>query len=129
MQDIPKPDRGPPDDPVRIDRTHEDPRKESNSVDWEKLSTAVDTIVVLMGLGRLDLITEALIRGGRARNTPVAAIEWGTTRQQRTIEGTLGDIAEKVTAKKMHPPAVIVVGEVVNLRRELTWFKDEHFDA
>lgn len=114
---------------VAVVTGHEDPGKENSSVEWEKLATAVDTIVVLMGVGRLEMITEALIRGGRDRKTPAAAIEWGTTSRQRTIEGTLGDIAEKVVSEKVNPPAVLVVGDVVNLREELSWFEGEEFDS
>ncbi len=114
---------------VAVVTGHEDPGKENSSVEWEKLATAVDTIVVLMGVGRLEMITEALIRGGRDRKTPAAAIEWGTTSRQRTIGGTLGDIAEKVVSEKVNPPAVLVVGDVVNLREELSWFEGEEFDS
>ncbi|MFQ6134541.1 MAG: uroporphyrinogen-III C-methyltransferase [Nitrososphaerales archaeon] len=114
---------------VAVVTGHEDPGKESSSVDWEELATAVDTIVVLMGVGRLEMITEALIRGGRDRETPAAAIEWGTTSRQRTVEGTLGDIAGKIASEKVNPPAVVVVGDVVRLRRELSWFEGESFDS
>jgi uroporphyrinogen III methyltransferase/synthase len=108
---------------------HEDPGKGDGSVDWGRLATAVDTIVVLMGVGRLQEICGALIGGGRGRGTPVAVIEWGTTRRQRTVVGTLGDIVRKVAVEKVEPPAVFVVGDVVNLRRELSWFKEGGGDA
>jgi uroporphyrinogen III methyltransferase/synthase len=108
---------------------HEDPNKEEISVDWEKLATAVDTIVVMMGVGRLDKIADALIRGGRRRDTPVAAIEWGTTRRQRTVVGTLEDIATMIVSESVEPPAVIVVGDVVNLREKLSWFEGEKVSA
>ncbi len=113
---------------VAVVTGHEDPLKANSNVDWEKLATAVDTIVILMGIGRLDLITSALIRGGRNIETPVAAIEWGTTSRQRTVEGNLGDIGQKVVSEKVNPPAVIIVGDVVNLRSKLSWFSEENLD-
>lgn len=114
---------------VAVVTGHEDPSKEDVSVDWEKLAMAADTIVILMGVGRLDQITDALIRGGRDGRTPAAAIEWGTTSRQRTVEGTLGDIAVKVASGKVKPPAVVVVGDVVRLREKLSWFEGEDFGA
>lgn len=114
---------------VAVVTGHEDPGKGDGNVDWGRLATAVDTIVVLMGVGRLQEICGALIGGGRGRGTPVAVIEWGTTRRQRTVVGTLGNIVRKVAAEKVEPPAVFVVGDVVNLRRELSWFKEGGGDA
>ncbi len=104
---------------------HEDPDKDESSVDWEKLATAVDTIVVMMGVGRLDKITDALIRGGRSQKTPAAAIEWGATSKQRTVIGTIGDIAAIVVSEKVESPAIIVIGEVVNLHKKLSWFEGD----
>jgi siroheme synthase len=61
--------------------------------------------------------------GGSDPSVPVAIIERGTSKQQRTITGTLGSIAKEAEEQKVQPPAVIVVGEVVNLGRKLSWFK------
>ncbi len=113
---------------VAVVTGHEDPSKDGG-VDWERLATAVDTIVVVMGVGRLEMITEALIRGGRDRETPVAAVEWGTTSRQRTVVGTLNNIAGKVASAKVSPPVVIVVGDVVRLRERLSWFEGGGFDS
>ncbi|HEX2385192.1 MAG TPA: uroporphyrinogen-III C-methyltransferase [Candidatus Binatia bacterium] len=82
-------------------------------VDWTRLATAVDTLVVLMGLTNLARIAAALIAHGRAAETPAAVVSCGTTPRQRVVIGTLDDITEK--AKLVPPPAVIVVGEVVGL--------------
>jgi uroporphyrin-III C-methyltransferase len=92
-------------------------------INWGKLAGAVDTIVVLMGLRHLREIAGQLIDGGLNPDTPVAIIEWGTTEYQRTLIGrlsTIADVAEKAAFK---PPSVIVIGEVVNLGRRLSWFK------
>jgi uroporphyrinogen III methyltransferase/synthase len=110
---------------VGIVTGHEDPVKERDLVDWGRLATAVDTIVVLMGVRRLKEIVGKLIEGGRGRNTGVAIIEWGTTRRQRTIIGTLGDIVDKAAAHKVSSPAVVVIGEVVGLGERLHWFERE----
>lgn len=107
---------------VAIVAGHEDPTKTGGRVKWEKLATSVDTIIVLMGIGSLRNIVGALINGGRHRETAVAIIEWGTTRGQRTITGTLNDIVEKAAERGVKPPAVVVIGDVVKLRKELDWF-------
>jgi len=92
-------------------------------VQWEKLAGAVDTLVILMGLEPLKNIAETLIKGGLSPDTPAAVIEWGTLKKQRILIGKLSNIAEEAHAKKFKPPSVIVVGEVANLGRKLSWFK------
>ncbi len=102
---------------------HEDPSKPSSAIRWDRLATACDTIVCLMGVGTLPEVTQQLIRHGRASRTPAAVIEWGTTPRQRTITGTLATIAGEVRRAKLQPPAVLVVGEGVKLRDRLNWFE------
>ena len=70
---------------------HEDPEKPESSLDWVKPATAVDTLVFLMGTKTLPEVVEKLIASGRAPETLVAVIRWGTTPEQRTVTGTLGD--------------------------------------
>ena len=94
--------------------------KSSPSVDWKGLATAVDTLVIVMGLTHLPHIVAELLTHGRAAETPVALIRSGTTESQETVTGTLADICEKGAALK--PPALAVIGEVVRLREELNWF-------
>jgi len=101
---------------------HEDPAKLDEPVDWPKLATAVDTLVLLMGVGQLPQIVERLVAAGRDPATPAAVIEWGTLPRQRTIEGTLADIVAKTHEGGVGAPAVAVVGEVVRLRAALRWF-------
>jgi uroporphyrinogen III methyltransferase/synthase len=100
--------------------TGHEARKAKSSVDWAKLATAVDTLVILMGLHNLPAIVAQLIAHGRGPETPVAVIRWGTTRAQETVTGTLADIVEKSASLKA--PALIVVGQVVELRDRLSWF-------
>ena len=91
--------------------------KAQSSVDWQRLTKAVDTLVVLMGLKNLPEIVSKLLAHGRSSETPVALIRWGTTEAQETITGTLTDILDK--AKALQPPVVVVIGEVVTLRNRL----------
>ncbi|MFC1955237.1 uroporphyrinogen-III C-methyltransferase [Chloroflexota bacterium] len=101
---------------------HEDPTKESSSINWEKLATGVDTLVFLMGMKNLNEIIDRLIKHGRSPDTPVAIIKEGTRSEQYTVEGNLKDILTKVTENDIKPPAIIIVGEVVRLREKIRWF-------
>jgi uroporphyrinogen III methyltransferase/synthase len=83
-----------------------------------------DTVVYLMGVTNLAGIVDSLTASGRPPSTPVAIIRWGTRPQQRTVVGTLADIAERAARERINPPAVVVVGEVVRLREKLSWYED-----
>jgi len=96
--------------------------KADPSVDWAAMATAVDTLVVLMGLKSLPLIVAKLLAYGRPPGTPVALIRRGTTEEQETVTGTLANILDK--AAVLQPPVVVVIGEVVTLRDKLHWFDD-----
>ena len=102
---------------------HEDPTKEESNIAWDRLATAAGTLVFLMGVGNLSQIAERLMAHGRSGNTPVAVIRRGTVSEQRTVTGTLQDIAGIVKEEGIRPPAIIVVGDVVNLREQLNWFE------
>ncbi|MDE0506294.1 MAG: uroporphyrinogen-III C-methyltransferase, partial [Candidatus Poribacteria bacterium] len=91
-------------------------------IGWERLATAVDTLVVYMGIGHLDQIAAQLTQHGRSPDTPVTLVHWGTTPQQKTLEGTLTDISEKAKEANFRNPAVVVVGEVNRLREQLRWY-------
>jgi uroporphyrinogen III methyltransferase/synthase len=103
---------------------HEEACKDEPVVEWERLATAVDTLVVLMGVKALPRIVSALVAHGRSPATPVALVRWGTTEIQETIVGTLADIIDKARAAGLRPPGVAVIGEVVTLRDRLHWFED-----
>ena len=107
---------------VAIVTGHEDPKK-SQRVDWKKLATAVDTIVILMGIDNLQPILESLVEGGRNPESPVAIIERGTTSRQRVTVGKIRTMTAQAVERGITAPAVIVVGDVVNLQKELSWFK------
>jgi len=102
---------------------HEDPTKKNSAINWEKLATGVDTLVFLMGVGHLPLIVEQLLTYGRSPETPVAVIRWGTLPEQQTVRGTLSNIVAEVKRTGIKPPAIIVVGKVVELRDILNWWE------
>ncbi|MDP2950711.1 MAG: uroporphyrinogen-III synthase, partial [Chloroflexota bacterium] len=102
---------------------HEDVAKDESAIRWDKLATAVDTIVFLMGRKTLPLIVEQLTAHGRPADTPVAVVQWATTPRQRTVVGTLADIVQRAEEAGLGAPAVTVVGEVVRLRDVLAWYE------
>ena len=93
-----------------------------HEVDWRGLATAVDTIVVLMGLAGLERIATSLIEGGRDPRTPAAVVEKGTRPDQRVVTAELARIAVAAADAAVASPAVVVVGEVVRLRDRIAWF-------
>jgi uroporphyrinogen III methyltransferase/synthase len=101
---------------------HESDTGTVSSINWEKMVTGVDTLILLMGLKNLPSIVSRIIEHGRSPDTPVAVISDGTKLEQITVVGCLKDIVKRVREKKVRPPAVVVVGQVVNLRRKLRWF-------
>ncbi len=104
---------------VGIITGHEDTMKKRSKTAWDKLATGADTLVILMGITNIKSIVEKVKRHGRPPNTPVAVIQWGTTHEQKTVTGTLANIAGIVAAEHIRPPAIIVIGEVVRLRTRL----------
>ena len=100
---------------------HEDAKKSEGVADWKRLAKAVDTIVIMMGLSRIEIISKKLISGGLSKNTPVAVIQNGTTDEHRMIKGTLSNISKKISEAKIKPPSIIVVGKVVNLSDKIGW--------
>ena len=100
----------------------ESPDKDSSSHDWSKLATATQTLVIFMGVRKLAGLMQLLIDNGRAPDCPAAVIQSASTPAQRTIVGTVADIADKATAAGIGMPALTIVGEVVRLRETLRWF-------
>ena len=102
---------------------YEDMTKEESAIDWSKLATGAGTLIFLMAVKNMDVLVKKLLENGRSPDTPVAVIRWGTRPDQKTITGTLRDIADIVKEKDIKPPAVMVVGEVVKLRKRLMWYE------
>lgn len=101
---------------------HEKEGRPRSRIKWEKIATAADTLVFLMGCARLPEITSLLMEHGRTADTPAAVIEWGTYQEQRVELGTLENIAQRAKAAGLGPPSVLVVGAVVSLAEKLRWF-------
>ncbi len=101
---------------------HEDPTRKDSNMQWDIFARSNATLVFLMGVKNLENIVSNLIEHGKPPETPVALIRWGTTPRQQTVEGTLVDIVERVRQARLASPAVIVIGHVVSLRKELAWF-------
>lgn len=93
------------------------------TIEWAKIAKAVDTVVILMGIESLEAIIGKLVAGGISTDTPIAIIERGTSKQQRSITGTVATVIKDAQKADIKPPAVVVIGGVVNLGRKLSWFK------
>ncbi|HET8961815.1 uroporphyrinogen-III synthase [Nocardioides sp.] len=91
-------------------------------IDWSRYADA-PTLVLLSGVGSIADNARGLIDAGRDPETPVAMTRVGTTTSQSTVTSTLENIAADARAARMAPPAVTVVGDVVNLREALSWFE------
>jgi uroporphyrinogen III methyltransferase / synthase len=104
---------------------HEDPTKDKSDIDWQALC-GIGTLVFLMGVKNLGQITKALISRGKLPDTPAALIRRGTTPRQEILTGTLATIVDLAHANHFAPPAILVVGKVVDLRETLQWFDKKH---
>jgi len=94
-----------------------------DDADWQSLARPRQTAVIYMGVGALPTICERLIAHGRAPDIPAALVENGTTAAQRTITGTLATLPRIAAQARIRPPALLIVGEVVDLHRQLAWFE------
>ena len=103
---------------------HEDPSKSEPAIAWDALAAFPGTLVVYMGIRRLEAITERLIDAGRSPREPAAVIERGTLPDQRVVEGTLETIAATAASEGVKAPAVAVFGQVSALRERLRWFEN-----
>lgn len=103
---------------------HEDPAKTDTSIDWAAIAKGIGTIVFLMGVKNLPRICTQLLKHGKASDTPVALVRWGTTPRQVTVCGTLANIVEKAKQAGLKAPAIVIVGDVVQLRPILKWYED-----
>ncbi|MGH3319605.1 MAG: uroporphyrinogen-III C-methyltransferase [Streptosporangiaceae bacterium] len=104
---------------VRVVSAHVRPDDPRSRVDWRSLGRSRGTLVLLMAVERLDIIARTLVRYGRSPDTPVAVVQDGTFPRQRTLTATLATVAPRAVAMGVRPPAVVVVGHVVNVAREI----------
>lgn len=104
---------------------HKDPTLVAERTRWRELGTAVDTLVIVMGMRNLAILVEQLIDGGKAPTTPAAAIMHGTLPEQRTCVSTLAELPAAVAEAGLGAPSVVVVGQVVGLRAGLSWWEQQ----
>lgn len=102
---------------------HIDPRKSAVTLDYPLLARFQGTRIILMGVGKLREIFSNLIAAGAVPETPAAVVQWGTLCRQRSVSGSLADLADIAERAGFGPPGVIVVGGVASLRDGLQWFE------
>ncbi|MCF8104706.1 MAG: uroporphyrinogen-III C-methyltransferase [Desulfohalobiaceae bacterium] len=102
---------------------HEDPKKKKSAHNWKALAQSGSTLVFFMGVKNLARITDNLLKAGLAPETPAALVRWGTTCEQESLAAPLAEISERAREQNMKPPALLVVGQVVELREKLNWFE------
>ncbi len=111
--------------------TGHDSRKNRSNIDWHSAAHFADTLVIFMCAETIKEIARSLIEGGRATSTPIAIIRWGTYEDQEVYSGTLEDLAtetDDLAHLEIKPPAIAIVGEVVQLKDKLNWFKHQAFE-
>lgn len=97
--------------------------REDEHIDWEKIASRSGTLIFLMGARKLKRITDNLIKYGKDPKTPIAVTQWGTTYRQKTWTGTLDTIVDIAAKENIKPPALTIVGEVVNLKSHTDWYE------
>lgn len=102
---------------------HEDPARETSRLDYPALAAFPGTLVFYMGLGRIDEICGNLIAAGMPDTTPAAVVCQATLPTQRVVVSTLSQLPNEVRKATLRPPSLIVVGECVQQRQQLSWFE------
>ena len=92
--------------------------------DYPTIAKLEGTLVFLMGLGNLEKIVANLLKYGKNPDTPAAVIKNGTTAKQETYTGTLRAIVDTVKENNVKAPVIIIIGEVVNLKKKMKWFEN-----
>src|SRR5688500_13583477 len=99
-----------------------EPARGSSDVDWSVVAR-LPCLAFYMGVKSLPRICAKLIEHGMASDMPAATIRWGTMPRQKTVVGTLSDLATKVAEAGLKPPALTIVGRVVSMRETMNWFE------
>jgi len=92
-----------------------------SAIDWSALAAFPGTLVLYMGVRRLEQIAASLIAGGRPGSEPAAVVEAGTLPRQRTVTGTLATIAHEARREDIRAPSITIVGPVAALAEQLAW--------
>jgi hypothetical protein len=90
---------------------------------WEQLATAVDTLVILMGMRNLEQLVGRVLAGGRDPKTPAAVVMDGTLPRQKVVVAPLDELVGRAREAGLHSPAAVVIGDVVRLRESMAWFE------
>ncbi len=98
---------------------HLPPGDENSLVDWDALGRLSGTLVLMMAVENLAIIAAALIAGGRPAETPAAAVQDGSLDSERAVFSQLGELADDVARHGLRPPAIVVIGDVVRVARDL----------
>lgn len=102
---------------------HEGSHKNGATVlDYGTLAREEGTLIFLMGLKNLPNIVQSLIENGKDPETPAGVLQEGTTARQKMAVGTLSTIVDVVKREGIKTPAITVVGDVVRLAEELSWY-------
>ncbi|MEO3806468.1 uroporphyrinogen-III C-methyltransferase [Nonomuraea sp. B1E8] len=104
---------------------HVAPGDPKSTVDWPAMARSQGTLVLLMAVERLAKVAEALVRDGRAPETPVMVVQDGTLPTQRAVTASLSTVADRVSAAGIRPPAIVVVGDVVRVGQEVEMVRAE----
>ncbi len=92
-------------------------------LNWPMLANPNQTVVIYMGLIGLPYICQKLIEHGVSSSMPIALIEQGTTDRQRVYTGDLATMPSIIKNKQVKAPTLIIIGSVVSLHDDLSWFK------
>ena len=111
--------------PANTSEHDDDASSHPSRIDWEGVARTFPVIVLYMAMRNVDSVRNRMLAAGRTHDTPVALIRWATTPRQQTLVTTLGRVTEDIQAVGMQPPAIMVIGKVVNYREILKWFPDE----
>ncbi len=102
---------------------HEDPGKPGERLDWDALVRFPGTLAIYMGVSQLGHIARELIARGKPADTPAALVHKASTGEQRTVVATLATLADAVTRAGLRSPALALVGSVVGLKPDVSWFE------
>ncbi|AKO64744.1 sirohydrochlorin ferrochelatase [Methylophilales bacterium MBRSG12] len=92
------------------------------NINWDNLTQENQTIVIYMGLNALPIITQNLIDSGMRKNMPIALVQEGTTDNQKVVVSTISRVNSKILKTDIQSPVIIIIGEVVKLRKTMKWF-------
>jgi len=93
------------------------------NLNWSGLVQPRQTVVFYMGLHGVDIICKEMIAHGMPTTMPIALVQKATLPEQKVITGTLETMPKIIRETEIHPPTLIIVGEVVKLHEKLNWFQ------